>query len=172
MASDFKEHGIKILAINGGDGTISQTLTAFIKAYDGAPLPKIAILRGGTINVLAENLGIKGSPEQVLYRLIERHSINNLTVTRKISTICIEGQHGFLFGNGTTAGFLELFTKIKLGLSVPYYWASKSFYLKFLAPNYTKRQSRRLKPLPRSMTEQWKNTPRLPPSSPLSQECL
>lgn len=115
VASDFKEHGIKILAINGGDGTISQTLTAFIKAYDGAPLPKIAILRGGTINVLAENLGIKGSPEQVLYRLIERHSINNLTVTRKISTICIEGQHGFLFGNGTTAGFLELFYKNKTG---------------------------------------------------------
>ena len=144
VASDFKEHGIKILAINGGDGTISQTLTAFIKAYDGAPLPKIAILRGGTINVLAENLGIKGSPEQVLYRLIERHSINNLTVTRKISTICIEGQYGFSFGNGTTAGFLELFyKKIKLGpLGSILYWASKSFYLKFLAPNYTKRPSK------------------------------
>lgn len=115
VAEDFKDHGIKILAINGGDGTISQTLTAFIKAYAGFPLPKIAILRGGTINVLAENLGIKGTPEQVLYRLIEKHSINNITQTKKVSTLKVGGHHGFLYGNGTTASFLELFYQNKTG---------------------------------------------------------
>jgi diacylglycerol kinase family enzyme len=115
VALDFKEHGIKILAINGGDGTISQTLTAFINAYGPSPPPKIAILRGGTINVLAENLGIKGSPEQVLYRLIEKHSINKLENTKKISTIKVDGQHAFLFANGSAAYFLEQFYKNKTG---------------------------------------------------------
>ncbi|MDB2447007.1 diacylglycerol kinase family protein [bacterium] len=115
VAEDFREHGIKILAINGGDGTISQTLTAFIKTYGSATLPKIVLLRGGTINVLAENLGIKGSPEQVLYRLIEKHSINKLETTRRVSTLVAGGQHGFLFGNGTAANFLELFYQNKTG---------------------------------------------------------
>src|SRR4051812_22856783 len=73
VARDFKEKGVTILAINGGDGTICRTLTAFIKEYGetGTPLPQVALLRGGTINVLANNLRIKGSPEQVLYRLVD-----------------------------------------------------------------------------------------------------
>jgi len=115
VAERFKKREIKILAINGGDGTISQTLTAFINAYRDQPLPLIALLRGGTINVLAENLGIKGSPEQVLYRLIEKHSVNKLRTTKKISTIEIAGQHGFLFANGSAALFLEEFYKNKTG---------------------------------------------------------
>ena len=74
VAREFKSKNIGILAINGGDGTICRTLTAFIQVYGNAPLPKVALLRGGTINVLANNLGIAGSPEQVLYRLVEVYS--------------------------------------------------------------------------------------------------
>src|SRR5438128_2499711 len=56
VACEFRDQRIGILAINGGDGTISRTLTAFIHEYDGLPLPKVVLLRGGTINVLAKNL--------------------------------------------------------------------------------------------------------------------
>lgn len=115
VARDFKRRDIKILAINGGDGTVSQTLTAFINVYEQKQLPKIAILRGGTINVLAQNLGIKGTPEQVLYRLIEKHSVEKINDAIRLSTIIVNGQHGFLFGNGTAANFLELFYKNKTG---------------------------------------------------------
>ena len=56
VAADFRQSKIEILAINGGDGTISKTLTAFINEYGDEPLPKIAILKGGTINVVERTL--------------------------------------------------------------------------------------------------------------------
>lgn len=116
VAKDFKQRNIKILAINGGDGTLSQTLTAFIDVYGDEALPKIVPLRGGTINFVAENLGIKGSPEQILFRLIESYSQPNKTLRSKfVKSIEVEGQHGFLFANGTCAYFLELFYQNKTG---------------------------------------------------------
>src|SRR5687768_275022 len=62
VAHEFREKKIHTLAISGGDGTICRTLTALIHAYGEVPLPRVALLRGGTINVLANNLGIKGAP--------------------------------------------------------------------------------------------------------------
>lgn len=115
VAREFREKGISILAINGGDGTISRTLTAFIREYGTQPLPHIAILRGGTINALALNLGIKGSPEQVLYRLLERISSGIPLHTEKLRTIKIKDNYGFLFGNGVVANFLKLFYENKSG---------------------------------------------------------
>jgi len=115
VAREFKEKDIGILAINGGDGTISRTLTAFIREYGAKPLPVVAILRGGTINMLATNLGIKGSPEMVLYRLVERHSSSQKLKTRKFRTLEIEGNYGFLFGNGVVASFLKTFYENKTG---------------------------------------------------------
>jgi diacylglycerol kinase (ATP) len=115
VANEFLENGVEILAINGGDGTISRTLTAFVNAYGDTPLPKVAILRGGTINVLASNLGIKGSPEQILYRLTESFSQKGALKTRKLATLDIEKNIGFLFGNGTVPNFLKEYYKRKSG---------------------------------------------------------
>ena len=115
VALDLKESGVKIIAINGGDGTIAHTLTAIIRAWKGAPLPQIALLRGGTINVLAQNLGIHGTPEEILFRLIEGYSRGALTRSTKIHCMHVEGVYGFLFANGTCANFLEEFYKNKSG---------------------------------------------------------
>lgn len=113
VALEFKEKGIDVLAINGGDGTISLTLTAFIKAYGTAPLPRIAILGGGTINVLRTNLGIRGRPEDVLFRLVEQHSAGAEFQVRSVPTLEVDGNYGFLFGDGVAASFLEAFYKNK-----------------------------------------------------------
>ena len=118
VARDFRKRGIEILAINGGDGTISRTLTAFIHEYKNngdVPLPQIALLRGGTINVLAGNLGIRGTPEQVLFRLVEMHSRGENIPSERIRTLVIDGNFGFLFGNGTAASFLKVFYQNKTG---------------------------------------------------------
>ncbi len=115
VAREFRDRNISILAINGGDGTISRTLTAFIKEYGSRPLPQIVLLRGGTINVLAQNLGIKGKPEEVLYRLLQVHSSGKPIKTEKLATLQIEGNYGFLFGNATTARFLAEFYRNKTG---------------------------------------------------------
>ncbi len=115
VATEFLNRGVEILAINGGDGTISRTLTAFAKAYGDTPLPKVAILRGGTINVLASNLGITGTPEKILYRLTEAFSHQTKLSTRTLGTLRVENNVGFLFGNGTVPRFLEEYYKRKNG---------------------------------------------------------
>jgi diacylglycerol kinase (ATP) len=127
VAREFKDRGIEILAINGGDGTISRTLTAFIHAYGSAPLPKIALLRGGTINMLATNLGIPGTPEQILFRLVEAYAEGSTFETRKISTLCVEENYGFLFGNGTAAAFLKEYYQHKSGPIGALLWAIRAW---------------------------------------------
>lgn len=130
VAADFKAKDIEVLAINGGDGTISRTLTAFIRCYGEHPLPKIAILGGGTINVLRTNLGTRGRPEDVLFRLVEQHSAGASFKLQRTPTICVEDTYGFLFGDGIVANFLDLFYRRKtnaLGsilLIVRLYWAA------------------------------------------------
>ncbi len=115
VAKEFKSKGISILAINGGDGTVSRTLTAFLKAYGSEQLPKIALLRGGTINVVANNLGIRGTPEQVLFRLVEWHSRGQVIPLKRLRMISVDGMYGFLFGNGIAAAFLHEYYKRKSG---------------------------------------------------------
>lgn len=113
VAKDFRDRAIKIVAINGGDGTISRTITAFIEAYQGEALPKIALLGGGTMNMLADNLDVKGTPEENLFRLIEQHSSLEDEGVMPLNTIKIENDYGFLFADGTSARFLSEFYKNK-----------------------------------------------------------
>ena len=115
VAANFRDHNISVLAINGGDGTIGRTITAFIRAYGEKPLPKVLILRGGTINLLADNLRIRGAPEQVLVRYIESMSDIRPVRTEPYRTLKIGDHYGFLFGNGIVANFLEEFYKKKTG---------------------------------------------------------
>jgi len=66
IAEEFREEGITVLAIHGGDGTLHHALSAFIPAYAGADLPPVAHLRGGTMNTIARCLGIRGLSEDIL----------------------------------------------------------------------------------------------------------
>lgn len=117
VARQFQEQDIDILAINGGDGTISHTISAFIKCYGPSkPLPKILLLGGGTMNVLASNLGIKGTPEHILTRIVEAVSMDTPLNTVEMSTISIDNQHGFLYADGTSVNLLEEFYKKKAGV--------------------------------------------------------
>ena len=68
-ARRFAGEGVPLVATCGGDGTNLSTLTALVRAYDGAPLPIFAILRGGTVNTVAQNLGVRGRPDAILGRL-------------------------------------------------------------------------------------------------------
>lgn len=109
----FQDKDIKILAINGGDGTISRTLSALIRTYGHDPLPKIALLRGGTINMLAQNLGIRGTPESLLFGLVRELGAGGHFPSVRQCCLEVNGQYGFLFGNGTISSFLESFYKNK-----------------------------------------------------------
>lgn len=112
-AEYFRRKDIDILAINGGDGTVNRTINAFIQAYKGKKLPAIALLRGGTVNILAKNLGFRGTPTQRLASLINRYATNNLEKPISIKTLCANKSYGFLFGNGVCTSFLQEFYKKK-----------------------------------------------------------
>src|SRR5687768_13824585 len=48
-----RERGASTVGVIGGDGTVSSVLTALHAEYGAAPLPRIALLRGGTMNTVA-----------------------------------------------------------------------------------------------------------------------
>ena len=96
-----------VIAIHGGDGTLHRTLSALIAAYATRPLPPIAILPGGTMNVVASSLGIRVKPETLLAELArgERAGKNPPTIRRRC--LRVGTNYGFIFGNGLLTNFLE-----------------------------------------------------------------
>ena len=62
----------KVLAINGGDGTVQAALTELHNGghFEGEP-PPVAVLPSGKTNLIAIDLGAKGDPIEALKRLIE-----------------------------------------------------------------------------------------------------
>ena len=113
VAVRFRDQAITILAINGGDGTISRTLTAFINAYGERPLPKVALLRGGTMNVLAGHLGIRGQPENLLYGLLQMQSREDELPVMPLRALVVEGNHGFVYADGSNTLLLENYYRKK-----------------------------------------------------------
>src|SRR5271154_3186017 len=75
IAEDFRRDDIDVLAISGGDGTNHVTLTGFIDVYAGHTMPQVALLRGGTMNTVANSVGMgRGKPEGLLGRLIRDYA--------------------------------------------------------------------------------------------------
>ena len=108
-AEEFKAAGIDVLGINGGDGTIHVTLTAFLQVYGATPLPRVAILPGGTLNTIAAGIGIKGRPQEMLYEVIDRYHQGEELRTVERNIMQIGDRFGFIFGNGLIANFLEAY---------------------------------------------------------------
>jgi len=107
MARVFREQDIDILAINGGDGSASLVLTAMLREYGDKPLPQVAMLRGGTMNNVANSCGIKGTPAGLMMNLVEKYRRGAPFETTFRDTLKIEDRYGFIFGNGFIVEFLE-----------------------------------------------------------------
>ncbi len=114
VARRFRDEGVEILALSGGDGTGSATLTAFAEVYGDDPLPVAALLRGGTMNTVANSLGIpRRRPRALLRRLVkvaasDAHPGTGLdTVT--VHPLRVDGRLGFLFGVGVVYQFLAAY---------------------------------------------------------------
>ncbi len=111
-ARRFRDHRIEALCINGGDGTVHQSLTAMVRAYGEDPLPPVAILRGGTMNIIADSVGMRISAEAMLDQVVDAyHSGAELPERRaRLLEVRLDDgppRYGFLSGNGVIAGFLE-----------------------------------------------------------------
>lgn len=111
VADEFKSRDIDVLAISGGDGTIHCTLTAFLKVYGEKPLPKIALLRGGTLNTIAATMGVFGSTEQNLSNLLVRYHEDKAFEEKKLRLMKVNDEYGCIFGNGVIYNFMEAYYK-------------------------------------------------------------
>lgn len=109
VADEFKTRDIDILAISGGDGTNHCTLTTFLQVYGEKPLPKIAFLKGGTLNTVATGLGIKGTPEKILSDLVIRYHEDIPFQTKEVPLMKINDSYGFIFGIGVIYNFMSAY---------------------------------------------------------------
>lgn len=115
LAVEFKERGVEILGISGGDGTLHKTLSTFLEVYGEQPLPRVALLRGGTMNNMAGQLGVVGTPERILSNLILKYHEGEAFQERQIDLIRVNGDYGFLFGMGLINRFIDVYQNVDPG---------------------------------------------------------
>lgn len=70
VVSELARREVGLIAINGGDGTVQRMLTALLAAGSFATPPLLAVLPGGTTNLIAHDLGFRGGLRHSLSRLL------------------------------------------------------------------------------------------------------
>ncbi|TNE44844.1 MAG: hypothetical protein EP343_29775 [Deltaproteobacteria bacterium] len=125
IASLLHEEGVNVLGICGGDGTVHHTLNALVQVCavsssesKGLELPPVALLRGGTLNIVARALQVEGQTVRLLQRLERKFSkgpIEQLPI-RQLNVLGVRDgagsvRYGFIFGSEITALCLELYEK-------------------------------------------------------------
>ena len=105
MAKAVKADRPRVVAIAGGDGTVTHTVTALAGAL-GNDLPPLALLGGGAYDSLAP-LGGKGDAEDRLRRLSEALASGTELQLEQRDTLRVEGRCGFRFGVGLPVRFIE-----------------------------------------------------------------
>ncbi|MEM1034656.1 MAG: diacylglycerol kinase family protein [Myxococcota bacterium] len=109
VAEEFRAREVAVVAIAGGDGTNHVAITHLIRAYLDTPLPSVALMRNGTMNTVANSLGIpRQSPERLLARYLRRLRRRVSIPLRYVETSVLQvGDHyGFIFGTGAIYGFI------------------------------------------------------------------
>lgn len=113
--ASYRDQDISIVGINGGDGSISQIITRMIAIYGGKPLPLLAVLRGGTMNLISAQLGILGGPVENIQKLVEAYTGEKALPTQRLSTLKINDIYGFLYADQSATAILEEFYRKKSG---------------------------------------------------------
>ncbi|WP_437489349.1 diacylglycerol kinase family protein [Sorangium sp. So ce1014] len=125
IAEDFRKLSIDVLGISGGDGTNHVTITGFLDVYEDEPLPPIAFLRGGTMNTVANAVGVpRGRPDGLLAGLIARYTDRGRDPLRWIErhVMHIGAHYGFIFGTGCVHGFIAEYNRSEERSAL---WAAK-----------------------------------------------
>ena len=108
VLTDFARHGIELLVIDGGDGTIRDVMTAAARVWTGAA-PRVAIVPSGKTNALALDLGIPD--DWTLDKALTAARDGNVKTRSPVEvTRKDDGSRlmGFLFGAGAFVQATEL----------------------------------------------------------------
>jgi len=114
LVEQFCKDKPDVLAIDGGDGTISTVLSMLDKKLDD--IPPVALTGGGTFNVLSKRLGIR-KPYKYLTDIVDESSVEQLTL-KSMHLMDVENdkaQHHLCFsvGAGAVVKFIEEVDKRK-----------------------------------------------------------
>lgn len=112
--SDLAAKSANILAISGGDGTVSRVLTHLLEEKPFATNPLIAILPGGTANMTAGDVGFRGSVPAAMRRLRDwveygtgRAQLQRRPILRVQSGAGGPVSYGMFFGAGAIVQGIE-----------------------------------------------------------------
>ncbi len=104
---EFAKEGLPLVAVNGGDGTLSQLLTGLLGRDDFQQCPLVTMIPGGTANMHVQDIGRQGKLLPLLTQLcaITEQSLPQLqTVTRPIMRLQTAPSqpafYGMFFGTG------------------------------------------------------------------------
>jgi diacylglycerol kinase family enzyme len=106
---EFRDAGVELLIVDGGDGTVRDVLTCAHSIFEGA-MPRLAVVPSGKTNALALDLGIP--PEWTVQDAL--HASASGTVRTRASVEILRGDAkepelcGFLFGAGAFVRATEL----------------------------------------------------------------
>jgi hypothetical protein len=100
----FADAGVTVVAVDGGDGTLRDVLSAMIPAY-GERLPAVALIPSGKTNVAALDVGHAGRGPGALAKLAEGVRAGSLlgeAAIRRPIVVSADGwsRAGFVFGLG------------------------------------------------------------------------
>ncbi len=105
IGKHFIEEGVEFIAISGGDGTMMNTISRLKEVY--RELPPLLILRGGTMNMLGDSVGIKENQLDTLRKFVSSDPEKIKFVER--DTIKVGKYYAFIFGIGVVPNFLSAY---------------------------------------------------------------
>lgn len=109
IAEEFIAANIDVLGVDGGDGTLHHTLTAFLDVYGDRDLPYVIHLKGGAMNTIAKSIGMRGSSERILRDIVEKYDRKHDFETAAVDLLKVNDKYGFIFGAGFAANLLEAY---------------------------------------------------------------
>jgi diacylglycerol kinase family enzyme len=126
----------RVVAIAGGDGTVTHTVTALAQAFSGRELPPLSLLGGGAYDSLAP-LGGRGGAEDRLRKLADALASGSELMSEQRDTLHVraDGQSrcGFRFGVGLPVRFVDAI--YRSGASGP--WSSAKVLVRALSSSVT-----------------------------------
>ena len=154
----FAGENIDLLVVVGGDGTVHATLNHIFGSRPFAKLPLLTVIPGGTTNMTAYDLGLRGNPDRALVSLKRQlqKSISSATKSRRILRIEQQGStalYGMFFGAGIIAGGVRDFTPRVQQMGIDGEMASGIETIRYLLGQLLGRTGRSLSPVEVSIRE-------------------
>lgn len=144
VLDEFAAASIDILVIIGGDGTVHAVLSHLLGVPLFGELPDLVIVPGGTTNMTAADLGVRGDPLRVLAGLGRLLAGSAAPAVKSRSVLRLDHQnriwHGMFFGAGIIAAGVRYFQERIQRLGITGEAASAIVVARFLAAQWLRRR--------------------------------